>query len=137
MNRLFYMIILVTCAVACTPKENVDAVKDETMKLHDQVMAEHSKLIANQMKIDTVLQKLPPLDTLGERHALQKLRADLVAAEESMNNWMHNFDSEYTNEVDWEVIHYYKQQRDKIAKIEELYRKEINRSDTYLLKFKK
>ncbi|MGF1925342.1 MAG: hypothetical protein ACQUHE_14285, partial [Bacteroidia bacterium] len=96
------------------------------------------------MKIDTVLQSLgtlkeinPKLDTLTEKTVLIKLKADLVVAEESMNEWMHNFNADYSSKVDWEIIHYYKQQRDQIATIGELYRKEIKRSDAYLTKFKK
>lgn len=136
--------LIAIVAMACTPKENASAIKEETMKLHDQVMADHSKIIANQMKIDTLLLSLstlkaeiPTLDTLVEKEALRKLKTNLVVAEESMNDWMHKFNADYNNEVDWEVIHYYKQQRDKIAKIDSLYRKEIKRSNTYLTKFKK
>lgn len=136
--------LIAIIAVACTPQEDGSAIKEETMKLHDQVMADHSKIIANQMKIDTLLQSLstlkeinPSLDTIAEKTSLTKLKVDLVAAEESMNDWMHKFNADYTNKADWEVIHYYKQQRDKIAKIDSLYRKEIKRSDAYLTKFKK
>ncbi len=142
MNKIFYVIVFAIIMAACTPKKDASAIKEETMKLHDQVMADHSKIIANQMKIDTLLQSLstlkaaiPTLDT--EKNAFRKLKADLVVAEESMNDWMHNFNAEYSNDEGWEVIHYYKQQRDQIATIGDLYRKEIKRANAYLTKFKK
>jgi len=143
MKNIIYVIALAIVTVACQPKENALSIKDETMKLHDLVMANHSKIIANQMKIDTLLGSLskvkaqiPLLDTLAEKAALIKLRSDLVVAEDSMNNWMHQFNADFNSQLDWEVIHYYKQERDKIAKISELYKKEIKQSDTYLTKFK-
>ncbi len=139
-----YVIAFAMVAIACEPKENGLSIKDETMKLHDLVMANHSKIITNQMAIDTLLGSLsktkaqiPLLDTIAEKAALSKLKNDLVMAEDSMNNWMHQFNADFNSKLDWEVIHYYKQERDKIARISELYKKEIKRSDSYLKKFKK
>ncbi|TKC02748.1 hypothetical protein FA045_04765 [Pedobacter cryotolerans] len=131
-------------AVACKPKADVNTIKDETMKLHDVVMANHSKIIGHQMKIDTLLKnlvdlktKFPSIDTAAEKLEMQKLMIDLVKAEESMNDWMHNFNGDFKNEADTAVYNYYKKEHDKIAKVDELYKSEIKKSDTYLAKFKK
>jgi hypothetical protein len=143
MKQLNILLIPLLFIFSCTEKDNSNTIKDETMKLHDEVMANHSKIIANQMKIDTLLwdlkkvkARIPMLDTLTEKTELSKLKAELMLAEESMNDWMHNFNPDFTNTSEWEVIHYYKKERDKIAKVDELYKREIKRSDNYLNKFK-
>lgn len=144
MKTLILIAAMAIFAVACQPKADVTTIKDETMKLHDVVMADHSKIIGNQMKIDTLLRslgdlktKFPTIDTAAEKVELQKLMTDLVKAEESMNDWMHNFNGDFKNEADTAVYNYYKKEHDKIAKVDELYKTEIKKSDTYLIKFKK
>lgn len=144
MKKLILIAAIAIFAVACQPKTDVNTIKEETMKLHDVVMADHSKIIGNQMKIDTLLKnlgdlktKFPTIDTAAEKIEMQKLMTDLVKAEESMNDWMHNFNGDFKNEADTAIYNYYKNEHDKIAKVDELYKSEIKKSDTYLAKFKK
>jgi hypothetical protein len=144
MKKLIIIAAYAIFALACKPKADVTTIKDETMKLHDVVMADHSKIIGNQMKIDTLLKnlgdlktKFPAIDTATEKVEMQKLMTDLVKAEESMNDWMHNFNGDFKNEADTAIYNYYKREHDKIAKVDELYKTEIKKSDTYLAKFKK
>lgn len=143
MKKLIYLLLLATTAVACQPKETINSVKDETMKLHDQVMEDHGKIIANQMKIDTLLRdfvdlksKFPSIDTANEKKELTKIKANLEVAEERMNDWMHQFDGNFMDASEEKVMNYYKSERIKIAEIDQLYKKEIKQSDSYLLKFK-
>lgn len=144
MKKLILIAAMAIFAVACQPKTDANTIKEETMKLHDVVMADHSKIIGNQMKIDTLLKnlgdlktKFPTIDTAAEKIEMQKLMTDLVKAEESMNDWMHNFNGDFKNEADTAVYNYYIKEHDKIAKVDELYKSEIKKSDTYLAKFKK
>lgn len=144
MKKLITICIITMVAVACKPKADVKTIKEETMKLHDVVMGEHSKIIDNQMKIDTLLKnlgdlksKFPTIDTAVEKTEMVKLMADLVIAEESMNDWMHNFNADFTNKADTAVFNYFKIEHDKIAKVEQLYKTEIKKSNTYLSKFNK
>ena len=55
MKKLILIAAMAIFAVACQPKADINTIKEETMKLHDAVMADHSKIIGNQMKIDTLL----------------------------------------------------------------------------------
>lgn len=144
MKKLITICTIAIVAVACKPKADVKTIKEETMKLHDIVMAEHGKIIDNQMKIDTLIaslgelkSKFPNIDTLAEKTEMAKIMADLVIAEESMNDWMHNFNGDFTNKADTAVFNYFKIEHDKIAKVNELYQLEIKKSSTYLSKFKK
>lgn len=144
MKKLITFCTIAIFAAACKPKADVKTIKDETMKLHDVVMGEHSKIIDNQMKIDTLLKnlgdlksKFPTIDTAVEKVEMGKLMADLVTAEESMNDWMHNFNADFTSKADTAVFNYFKIEHDKIAKVEQLYKSEIKKSNTYLSKFNK
>lgn len=144
MKKLITICIITIVAVACKPKADVKTIKHETMKLHDIVMAEHGKIIDNQMKIDTLLKnlgdlksKFPVIDTAVEKAEMVSLMADLVIAEESMNDWMHKFNADFTNKADTAMFNYFKTEHDKIAKVNELYQLEIKKSSTYLSKFNK
>jgi len=144
MKKLITISAIIIFAIACKPKADLKTIKADTMKLHDVVMGEHSKIIDNQMKIDTLLKnlddlksKFPTIDTASEKTEMVKLMADLVIAEESMNDWMHNFNSDFTNKSDTAVFNYYQKEHDKIAKVEQLYQAEIKKSNTYLSKFNK
>jgi hypothetical protein len=144
MKKLITLCAIAIVAVACKPKADIKTIKEETMKLHDIVMAEHGKIIDNQMKIDTLLaslgklkSKFPNIDTLAEKTEMAKIMADLVKAEEKMNDWMHKFDGDFKSEADTAVFNYYQKEHDKIAKVNELYQTEIKKSNTYLSKFNK
>lgn len=144
MTKLITVCIIAIVTVSCKPKADVNKVKEETMKLHDVVMAEHSKIIDNQMKIDTLLRslvdlkgKFPTIDTAVEKAEMTKIYGNLVKAEESMNDWMHNFNANYKDELETEILNYYKKELDKISKVDLLYQTEIKKSSTYLSKFKK
>ena len=144
MKKLIIISAIAIFAVACKPKADVNKIKNDTMKLHDVVMADHSKIIGNQLKIDTLLKnlgdlktKFPAIDTVTEKIEMQNLMSDLVSAEESMNDWMHNFNGDFKNEADTAVYNYYKKEHDKIAQVNELYKAEIKKSNTYLAKFNK
>lgn len=144
MKKLFIISTIAIFAVACKPKADVNTIKDQTMKLHDVVMANHSKIIGNQMKLDTLMKnlselklKFPTIDTAKEKIEMAKIMDNLVSAEEQMNNWMHNFDGDFTSAVDTTTYNYYQKEYDKIAKVDQLYKAEIKKSDSYLSKFNK
>ena len=144
MKRSIGVLFISIAAVACTPKSDYKAVRDEVMKLHDVVMADHGKIINNQMALDTLFKdmksvkmKLPEVDTLKEKAEISALLAKLSGAEDSMNDWMHKFEPDITGKSNEVAIVYFKSEKAKIAKIDSLYKVEIKESDGYLSKFRK
>lgn len=144
MKKLITVCSIAIATISCKPKADVNKVKEETMELHDVVMANHGKIIDNQMKIDTLLKdlndlkvKFPAIDTAVEKAEMTKLLENLVKAEESMNDWMHNFNADYQNKPDTAILNYYQKEYNKISKVDQLYKNEIKKSSTYLAKFKK
>ncbi|TCC97087.1 hypothetical protein [Pedobacter hiemivivus] len=131
-------------AIACTQKGDYKVVRDDVMKFHDVVMADHGKIVNNQMALDTLMKdikglktKFPELDTLKEKTEINALLSKLTQAEDSMNDWMHKFEPDVTGKSNEAAIKYFESEKAKIAAIDSLYKSEIKLSDDYLSKFKK
>lgn len=144
MKKLITIAFIALIAISCQQKVDVSGIKDQTMKLHDVVMADHSTIIDHQMKLDTLLKnltdlkvKFPTIDTLTENAEMENIMADLVKAEDQMNDWMHNFNGDFKSEADTATFNYFQKEHDKIATIDQLYKTEIKKSTTYLKKFNK
>ena len=131
-------------AAACSEPVNYKTERDEVMKFHDVVMEDHGVLIANQMKLDSMLkdlpalkQKFPAIDTAKEKVVLQLAIASLADAEELMNDWMHKFEPDVSGKSNEEAVIYFKAERAKIAKIDSLYKGQIKASNHYIAQFRK
>ncbi|EDM36803.1 hypothetical protein PBAL39_18054 [Pedobacter sp. BAL39] len=129
---------------ACSPTADYKKERDEVMVFHDKVMADHGVIVENQMKLDTLTRnladlklKFPDLDTLKEKEHMVSLIAELSAAEEQMNTWMHQFEPDVTGKSNDESISYFKNEKLKIQSVDSLYKKEIKVSGAYLNKYQK
>ncbi|RZK91807.1 MAG: hypothetical protein EOO98_05010 [Pedobacter sp.] len=144
MKNIIAVFIISIALASCQSKENVETVKAETMKIHDVVMADHGKIVNNQMRLDTLLNNLtalklknPSVDTLAEKSKIKAILADLVKAEDSMNDWMHKFDADYKPTEHIDALSYYKHELVRITAIDKQYKTELKKSDDYLQKFAK
>lgn len=133
-----------TVAISCTQSANYKDERDEVMKFHDVVMADHGVLVNNQMKLDTMLHdlpalkiKYPALDTAKEKVVMTTTLDRLNKAEDLMNDWMHKFEPDVTGKSNEDAVKYFKAERAKIGKVDSLYKAEIKSSDDYLAQFKK
>lgn len=138
------LLLLVAMIAACQQEEDYKKVRDEVMSFHDKVMNDNGRIVANQMKLDTILRQLkllkvrfPDVDTLQEAVAIKDIIKELSHAEDLMNDWMHNFEPDATGKSNAEAVRYFKSEKASIARIDSLYKKEIHSSDAYLNKFKK
>ena len=143
MKKLIGILFIAIAAIACTQKGDYKVVRDEVMKFHDVVMADHNKIVNNQMLLDTLIKdmkglkaKFPGLDTLKEKAAMTALSNKLSKAEDSMNNWMHQFEPDVTGKSNEAAIQYFETEKSKIAGIDSLYKIEIRLSGDYLSKFR-
>ena len=139
MKRFLSVLAVAAIAGACTPAVNYKTERDEVMKFHDVVMEDHGVLIANQMKLDSLLKDLPGLkkrvpsiDTAKEKVVLQISIERLKHAETLMNDWMHKFEPDITGKSIDEAIKYFRAERLKIASIDSLYKGQIKASNQYL-----
>jgi len=141
------LFIMAVAGMSCTQQskqQDYKAVRDEVMKFHDVVMADHGVIVSNQMKLDTLLKdlsglkaKFPQADTVKEKAAITALIADLTKAEALMNDWMHQFEPDVTGKSNEAAIQYFQDEKLKIAAVDSVYKKEIKLSGAYLSQFKK
>lgn len=148
MKKIIFVAFIALIAAACTQQKNgttdYKAVRDEVMKFHDVVMGDHSALVNNQMKLDTLLKnlsglkiKFPDVDTVKEKQVMIAMVSDLSKAEDQMNDWMHKFEPDVTGKSNEVAVQYFQDEKKKIEIIDSLYKQEIKLSDDYLSKFKK
>lgn len=140
-------LFLIGVAMGCAqPKKSDDykVVRDEVMQFHGKVMEDQSIIVRNQMKMDTLLkdleglkEKFPVIDTAKEAITLKALIGSLARADEDMNDWMHQFEPDVSGKSNDEAVNYFHQEKKKIASIDSLYKKEIERSGNYLKNFNK
>jgi len=137
-------IVLLAVLAACQQGTDYKVVRDDVMKFHDTVMADHGIIVSNQIKLDTLLKDFkalkkafPEMDTLKEGTAMTALKLELVKAENVMNNWMHQFEPDVTGKSNEEAVKYFEAEKKKIADIDSIYKQEIKISNEYLIKFRK
>src|SRR5437879_3727118 len=102
------LISLALCACSDSKKQEKDLL-DNILKVHDKVMGNDEALMKNKMQLDSLL-KLPATDT-AEKVNMKALDTKLVAAEESMETWMHKFEPDVTGKSHDVIIKYYSEQK--------------------------
>lgn len=144
MKRFIFLFAMASVAMSCTQKVDYKTERDEVMKFHDVVMEDHGILVDNQMKLDSMLknlpalkQKFPAIDTAKEKVVMTIALESLKSAESLMNDWMHKFEPDITGKSNEEAVTYFKAERQKIARIDSLYKGQIKASNLYLSQFRK
>ncbi|ASU34094.1 hypothetical protein [Mucilaginibacter xinganensis] len=129
------LLLLFACGVlfSCSNKKaEKSAIMDDVMKVHEKVMEVDGKVIANRMKLDTILKQ----NTLATKDTAIMLSKKLTAAEDAMEDWMHKFDYEQKGKSDEEVIRYMNDQKKLIMNIDSQLNVAVKESDLYLKKIK-
>ena len=135
MKKLFIAVFAVFALSACNDgKDQEKALQDEVIKVHDKVMGDDNKLMDNKMKIDTLINTTP--DT-AKKAELTHLKAELMVAEQAMENWMQNFDPEKGSKSHEEKVIYLTDQKKQIMTIDSLMNAAIDKSTQYLNTLKK
>lgn len=101
----------------------VNALREEAIGIHDEIMPQISLFDQTTVKIDSLLANLGPvaaerpgLDTAHARAELTALRTNLTNATESMMTWMHDFDPDVDLAVEDAKAYY----QDEVRKMEEM-----------------
>ncbi|WP_256006112.1 hypothetical protein [Pedobacter deserti] len=143
--KIMTAIVLVAAISACGSQEgDYKAERQKVIEYHDIVMADHGKVVGNQRKIQALLNDLkslkashPMLDTIKEKDSMDLILQHLLDAEESMNDWMHEFQADITGKSNAEAIRYFQAEQRKVAKIDSLFKMHLKNSDAYLSRFGK
>ncbi len=99
-----------------------NALRDEAIAIHDEIMPQVSRFDRTTMQIDSLLANLsaleaehPGLDTVHTRAELTALKTNLNNANDVMSTWMHEFDPDVDFPTSEEREAYY---ADEVKKME-------------------
>lgn len=143
MKRYAIAVILPLVMQACSSGPDYKEARAKALELHDKVMIDSEKAIRNRMKLDTLSSKLdslkqvkPELDTGAASQRMTVLKARLDSADEQMNSWMRAFDAELGNKSNDEAVAYFKNEEEKIKRLDSAYADVIKESDAFLSNLK-
>ena len=135
MKKLIIAVFALFALSACNDGKNQEkALQDEVIKIHDKVMGADNRLMDNKIKIDTLL--TTTTDTT-QKAQLTRLNAELMVAEQAMENWMQNFDPEKGSKSHEDKVTYLTDQKKQIITIDSLMNAAIDKSTQYLNTIKK
>ncbi|WP_423146518.1 hypothetical protein [Rubrolithibacter danxiaensis] len=138
MKVLLSILIILPLFISCNQSPNYKSVRDDVVAIHDKVMIDYELAYRNKRKLDTLAKNL---DTLKNQHdinirnkkkEISDLTAQLVHADDLMNDWMHKFDAELGNKTNDEAVAYFNAEKLKIQSIDTLYKQVLKRSNEYL-----
>ncbi len=131
MKKLFVVASIGLILGACTDsrKQEKDLL-NEILKVHDRLMGQDEQLMKNKMQLDSLI-KLPAKDS-AEKTAMKSLDLKLKTAEESMENWMHDFEPDLTGKSHEEILKYYNEQKKGILSVDAQMNTALSESNKYL-----
>ena len=114
MKYLVGLFFLTIIAYSCgTQKDQVKAAKAEVMEIHDQVMPE----MGNLRKLQKALVEKSLSKDSAESIKLVELAGNVTSANESMMNWMHDFNPNFQG-TEEERLLYFEEQKKSIAQVQ-------------------
>ncbi|MES3018721.1 MAG: hypothetical protein V4721_13120 [Bacteroidota bacterium] len=130
---------LAVCFSACEPAADYKTVRKEVVDEHDKVMLDSERALENRdrlerflLKLDSVKQVKPALDTMKVRKELQTLNKKLNSADLEMETWMKEFDAELGDKSNSEAVAYFNGEKEKLRKMDTLFQKLLTESGEYL-----
>ena len=131
MKKTLIAVFIGLALSACSDgKKQEKDLLNNILKVHDKLMGNDDALMKNKMQLDSLL-KLPAKDT-AEKANMKAIDMKLAAAEEAMENWMHNFEPDVTNKSHDEIIKYFNDQKKGIMSVDSQMNAAITESTKYL-----
>jgi hypothetical protein len=129
MKKLLFILFAASTLYSCTDRKGEKKViMEDVMKVHEKVMEVEGQVIANRMKLDTLITQ----NKIAAKDSAEMLVKKMSAAEDAMEDWMHKFDYEQKGKSDDDVITYMNTQKKLIMAIDSQLNLAVKESDTYL-----
>ncbi len=142
-KSILFALLLVFTACKDSKKEE-KALESQVMDLHEKVMGAGETAMQNKMKLDTLVLKkdslkkaYPTLDTATENKTIRNLSSQILKVDDSMSDWMHQYNPDFSGKPHAEIMQYLNQQKKIVTQIKAQYNSVIQSSNQYLLKYKK
>ncbi len=128
-----------TVAACNNDKADEKKLMDDILATHDKVMAAEDKAMTNKIVIDSLLKAnlFAAPDSAVQKAGFKTQSANLSAADEAMENWMHKFDPGYKGKSHDDVMAYLNEQKKQIMQIDSQLNISIAQSSQVLSKYKK
>jgi hypothetical protein len=123
-----------------TKKTKADTLMDEVMDGHNVGMGKMGKLTRAQQEVTRILDSIANLPAKARDAAapykanLENLLSDLKSADNSMNQWMENFNMDSALNNAEERIRYLGEEKLKVGKVKESILNSLKRADSVLKK---
>ena len=124
--------LIMLSACKDTKKQEKDALND-VIKIHDEAMAKDEQAVKNKMLLDSLFKDKVITDTLQGRATLKAL----TEADQGMENWMHQFNADYTGESHEEIMKYLNDQKKQVNQMNQRLTDAVNQSNQVLTTYKK
>jgi len=129
MKKLLFILFAASTLYSCTDRKGEKKViMEDVMKVHEKVMEVEGQVIANRMKLDTLITQ----NKIAAKDSAEMLVKKMSAAEDAMEDWMHKFDYEQKGKSDDDVITYMNTQKKLIMAIDSQLNLAVKESGTYL-----
>jgi len=130
---------------ACNTKDNsTKQLQDEVIAIHDEVMPMMATFAHTSIKIDSILNNWETIklenseiDTAEQKAKLIKLKTEIEASNDAMNDWMHNLNLDYDNMSEAETHEYLQKERLKVQDIDTRFKVVAEESTTVLSLYNK
>lgn len=139
MKKIWLLALACLAVAACSDdKAEEKKLMDGILATHDKVMATEDKAMTNKIQIDSLLKldKFAPQDSALLKADFKTQSANLKAADEAMEDWMHKFDPDYKGKSHADVMEYLNIQNKEINKIDSQLNSSVNLSTKALAKYK-
>jgi len=97
----------------------------DILSIHDKVMGASEELTKEKIRIDSAVKLSSSTDVIKK---LKSVSAKLGMADSAMDNWMHNFNPDYTGKSHTEIMEYLHNQRIKLITVDSMMTSAINES---------
>lgn len=130
---------------ACNTKDNsTKQLQAEVIAIHDEVMPMMGTFAHTSIKIDSILNnwetiKLenPKIDTAEQKAKLIKLKTEIEASNDAMNDWMHELNLDFESMSETETQEYLQNERLKVQDIDIRFKAVAEESTSVLSIFNK
>ncbi len=119
---------------ACNEHPKESSAKEQILSRHDDLMAKSERAMTIKMQLDTLrpdqYQTTENADTAKTRKEIVRIKDLLIKADDQMQDWMHQYQPDYSGDTPEATNAYYQKELKKIADMEDSFRYAINSSDT-------
>jgi len=121
--KLIFLVLVLAVNYSCdSSKKEVEALKDDVISIHDEVMPLMGEVKSEQKRILKMADKLQMEDSLGNREVIEAMRKTASSLEEAYDGmfvWMRQYNGELEGLTDEEAISYLHEQKEKVIKVNE------------------